>query len=220
MIYSLCGGVVLGLAIANMNSMPDLCAAQDSDCNREWVSALSGWAAGIAAIFAAILTVKAIRAQIAEGSKQHLELMKFQAHEKLLLVQQVAGAASNAQGTVVQIFHEFHDQARPMTHERIRSYIDAAKFALEQLDISEFSHKRAEVQGSMPPQIMRAENSLPKFIEFAELALKMPDHSLAEEMGENALRNASTYLNLAHEDLKALSEEMVSFRKRWLHLTP
>ena len=217
--FSIFAGIVLGLAISHSSGMPTLCSTQDPNCFREWVSALSGWAGGLAALVAAFFTVRVFLRQIRESREQHEEFMKFEAYERLLLMEQVGNAASNALGTVAQIFHEFHDDAIPRNKQKLRLYVDAAEHALDSLNSVDFSVRRSEAQGALPPSQMRAENALPEFIMSAKAASQLSDRALAASGDGGHLRAASTYLMLAHEDLKCLVEEMHSFRKRWAHLT-
>ena len=211
-------GIAIGFAIAHSKGLPTLCSAIDPNCFREWVSALSGWAGGLAALIAAFVTVRVFLRQIREGREQHEEFMKFEAYERLLLMEQVGNAASSALGTVTQIFHEYHDDAVPRNRQKLRLYVDAAEHALDALNSIDFSARRSEAQGGLPPQQMRVENALPEFIKFAKAAAQLSDRTLETGGDGGRLRAASTYLMLAHEDLQHLVEEMRSFQKRWAHL--
>ena len=218
-VFSLFAGLILGLVIAHSKSVPVLCSVEDANCFREWVSALSGWAGGAAALIAAFFTVRVFLRQLRESREQHEEFMKFEAYERLLLIEQVGNAASSALGTVTQIFHEYHDDAIPRNRLKLKLYVDAAEHALDSLNTIEFSLRRSEAQRGLPPSQMRAENALPEFIKFAKAASHLSDRTLAAGGDGGRLRAASTHLMLAYEDLKGLVEEMHSFRKRWAHLT-
>lgn len=194
--------------------MPRLCSAEDVDCIREWVSALSGWAAGAAAL----LTVSVIAKQIRENRKQHLEFMKFEAHDRLLLVEQVGGQANMALGTVTQIFHEFHDEKIKRSNDKLLMYVDAAKFVLDSILDSEFAAKRSRAQGNLPPTKARAEFALPEFVKLVDLLLALEGDQITEEERISILRGASSQLMRTHEDLRILAEEMTTFRKNWIHL--
>tara|TARA_A100001391_G_scaffold193849_1_gene169593 strand:- start:1493 stop:2188 length:696 start_codon:yes stop_codon:yes gene_type:complete len=219
LLFYFLSGAALGIAIASVVKIPALCSEGDVDCIREWVSALSGYTAGAAALAAAYFTVRAILKQTRESREQHEEFMKFEAYERLLLVEQVGNAASNALGTVTQIFHEYHDETVPQNAQKLRLYIDAAEHALGSLNSIEFPLRRSEAQGNLPPSEVRAENALPEFIKFAKAASLLPDRMLEAGADDECLRAASTHLMLAYEDLKRLVEDMQSFRKRWAHLT-
>ncbi len=218
-LYCVFAGGVLGFVLAHAFKLPSLCSAQDVSCTRDWVSALSGWAAGIAALIAAAWTVRVLSKQIRQGREQHAELMKFQAHERLLLVQQVGRLASMAHGTIVQIFHEFHDEAIERSNAKLPMYLNGARFVVAELAKSDFASKRAQAQGNLPSSPARAEVALPEFITICQALLSVNGGSLSDEERANALRGASTHLMLAYEDLKDLQRDMMAFQRRWLHLS-
>ncbi|WP_459789835.1 hypothetical protein [Alteriqipengyuania sp. 357] len=218
-LYCVFAGAVLGFVLAHALKLPGLCPAKDVSCTREWISALSGWAAGIAALIAAAWTVRVLSRQIRQGREQHVELMKFQAYERLLLVQQVGRLASMAHGTIVQIFHEFHDEAIERSNAKLTMYLDGARFVVAELSNSDFASKRAQAQGNLPPSPARAEVALPEFITICEALLSVNEGALSDEERANVLRGASTHLMLAYEDLKDLQRDMMDFRRRWIHLS-
>ncbi|MBH1943351.1 hypothetical protein I5L01_03805 [Erythrobacter sp. YJ-T3-07] len=218
-LFGVFAGTVLGFTLAQFVRVRALCLADDVSCIREWMSALSGWAAGAAALIAAAWTVRVLTKQIRQGREQHIELMKFQAYERLLLVEQVGNQASMAHGTIAQIFHEFHDEAIEPSNAKLASYLDGAKFVLAELTRSDFASKRALAQGNLPSSRARTEVALPEFATICETLLSVDEDSLSGEERANILRGASTHLMLAYEDLKDLQREMMEFRRRWMHLS-
>lgn len=219
MLFHACLGGILGFAIAQMTRMPSLCSAEDVSCIRDWLAALSGWAGGIAALIAAFFTVRVILRQIREGREQHLDVMRFQAYEKLLEAEQLNKLASTALGTVKQVFVEYHDKGIEINRRSLINYVQAAHFALEQCEAQRISELRMAVQRSPSPHATRFEVALPEFIELARVAAKLSEEDLLSAKGDALIRAASTHLMLAYEDLQQIVTETRDFQKRWAHIT-
>lgn len=66
------GAFITHILIQYFGGYIEACQANEPNthCTREWVSALSGWIAAIGALFAAWLTVRKLREQIAEQKRQ------------------------------------------------------------------------------------------------------------------------------------------------------
>lgn len=184
---------------------------------REWIAATSGWFAGIVAIVAALITVGMLSKQIATSSEQHLELMKFQAHEKLVLSKQVQSAASGAHGTLVQILEGVMN-GEELTDRNLENFIRAAEAVRKLLDDTSLSEKAYQLLGQRSG-FGSYEEALEKWIKAARILNDGPEGIASEVTRREMLKRESGILVILEIDLRHVEGSASDFIIRWAHLS-
>ena len=185
---------------------------------REWIAATSGWFAGLIAIAAAVIGVDAISLQISKSSEQHIEAMRFQARDRIVLAQKVQSGASLAHGNVSQLKGELFNSDRDLTKEELSYYIDIARFAVSYIKNDELSDNVYEFLGRRPP-IGSYEGVFERWLDIARALLETPDAQLADLNLRETLQRQSGLLEVLEIDLEYVEGEARDFIKRWAHLS-
>ena len=81
---SVLSGIVITVMVGFEPARSFFCSKDETACSREWISALSGWAAFVAAIF----TVVYLRRQIADVAEHHREITEIQLMPVTAIVRQ------------------------------------------------------------------------------------------------------------------------------------
>ncbi|MBN9887793.1 hypothetical protein [Salipiger abyssi] len=186
---------------------------------REWIGATSGWFAGFVAIIAVLASVLMISRQISSASDQHLELMKFQAHEKLVLATQVQTAASGAHGTIVQLHDSVINRDDELTDGKLHNDLAAARSVSKLLSDTGLSDKAYQLFGHRSA-FGSFEAALDDWIAKAMLMLRTSVEPETGETRRQMLKRLSGALVILEIELRHTQSEARDFIKIWGHLTP
>ncbi|WP_429126215.1 hypothetical protein [Ensifer sp. 4252] len=92
-----------------------VCRKDDMDCFREWVSALSGWFAGLAAV----VTVLFIVQQIRSADRNHLDLVELELEPKFACARRAAYHAAVVKGRASHLIGFFGESGSWRTGEKL-----------------------------------------------------------------------------------------------------
>ncbi|MER0238644.1 hypothetical protein [Fulvimarina sp. MAC8] len=184
---------------------------------REWIAATSGWFAGIVAIGSALITVAVLSQQISAASNQHLELMKFQAYEKIVLARQLQAGASQAHGTVAQLRDSLFNFDDELTNDKLDTFLSAAKLVSKIISDTNLTENANQLFGYRPA-IGSFDSEIEEWIAAVQIVRAVPNNKEAEETRREMLARLSGSLIMLETDLKYISSEANDFLVRWKHL--
>ncbi|WP_018235620.1 hypothetical protein [Ensifer sp. BR816] len=196
--------VVVTLVLLTLFGREPFCGSGQENCFREWVSALSGWFAGVAAF----ITLAVLSRQISDGRKHHQQALDVTLLRTDSVVNRARSHAHDLLASVAST--EFILRQSPLTQARVDFASAIVMNVQGKAMVSVFDQFADEVGSASPSLLSEARSSLETAVMSLKVGKTDPEVlDACDELIGNALNRAREFAN----DIIATSEAFKAWRE-------